>query len=78
MRLSRGQVQNVRFSDFVRLIEAFGFHYSHTTGSHQQFAREGVKQIVNIQDERGEVKPYQAREFLGLIERYNLALEDDE
>ena len=30
-----------------------------------------------MQSVRGEAKPYQIRQFLRLVERYNLKLEDD-
>jgi hypothetical protein len=32
---------------------------------------------VNLQDVRGRAKPYQIRQFLRLVERYNLKTEDD-
>jgi len=32
--------------------------------------------MVNLQDVYGEAKPYQLRQFLRLIERYDLKLED--
>jgi len=32
--------------------------------------------LVNLQDVGGEAKPYQIRQVLRLIERYNLQLED--
>jgi hypothetical protein len=32
--------------------------------------------VLNIQAHRGEAKPYQIRQFLDLVERYNLQLED--
>ena len=31
---------------------------------------------INLQEVDGEVKPYQIRQFLRLVERYNLRLED--
>ena len=33
--------------------------------------------ILNLQDVRGEAKPYQVRQLLRLIERYNLHLEEN-
>jgi len=33
--------------------------------------------MVNLQDVNGEAKPYQIRQFLRLVERYNLRLEDE-
>ena len=36
-----------------------------------------VSELVNVQNVRGEAKPYQIRQFLRLVERYNLLLKDD-
>jgi hypothetical protein len=44
-------------------------------GSHQAFARAEVAEILNLQPIRGEAKPYQIRQFLRLIAKYNLQLE---
>ncbi len=37
-----------------------------------------IKEIVNLQDSSGEAKPYQIRQFLRLVERYNIKMEDSE
>ncbi|MCL2087868.1 MAG: type II toxin-antitoxin system HicA family toxin [Oscillospiraceae bacterium] len=68
--------KNVNFYDLVAIIEAFGFFQIRTKGSHHIFARDGVYDLVNIQNEKGEVKPYQVTQFLKIIEKFNLELED--
>ena len=55
------------------LARAFGFHLSRVSGSHHIFAQEGVRELVNLQDEGGKAKPYQVRQLLDLVERYNLS-----
>lgn len=65
---------NVRFSDMVRLVEAFGFHLSRINGSHHIFVHPDVRELVNLQDVKGQAKPYHIRQFLKLVERYDLAL----
>ena len=35
-----------------------------------------IPELVNLQDVGGQAKPYQIRQVLRLIERYNLKLED--
>ena len=75
-RVSRGDVQNVAFKDFCRLIEQFGFSRVRTGGSHRIYAHPAIQELVNLQDVGGEAKPYQIRQALRLIERYNLPLED--
>ncbi len=60
-----------------RLVEAFGFRRKRVSGSHHIFAHDGIPGPVNLQEVRGEAKPYQIRQFLRLVERYNLKLEDE-
>jgi len=69
--------QNVRFSEMVTLVEAFGFHLSRVKGSHHIFVHPQVQELVNLQDVDGKAKPYQIRQFLRLVERYNLTMEDE-
>lgn len=66
--------KNIRFSDMVSLIEAFGFHLSRVSGSHHIFVHPQVPELVNLQEVGGKAKPYQIRQFLRLVERYNLEL----
>lgn len=68
--------RNVRFGDFVVLVEAFGFHLDRVKGSHHIFIHPELKELVNLQDVKGQAKPYQVRQFLKLVEKYNLELED--
>ena len=68
--------KNVRYSDFVALIEAFGFRRIRIKGSHHVYERSDVFDMVNIQSDNGQAKPYQIRQFLSLVEQYNLRMED--
>jgi len=74
-RLAEGTLQNVSFYDMVNLVEGFGFTRIRTSGSHNIFSHANVRELVNLQNVGGQAKPYQIRQFLRLIERYNLALE---
>ena len=76
-RLVDGSVNNVSFTDMVNLVEGFGFRLRRTSGSHHIFAREGVPELINLQDARGQAKPYQIRQFLRLVERHNLSLKEE-
>ena len=69
--------KNVRFTDMVGLVEAFGFRMSRTSGSHHIFVHSGISELVNLQNVNGQVKPYQIRQFLKLVEKYDLRLEDE-
>ena len=69
--------KNIRFADAVLLIEAFGFTLSRVNGSHHIFQHPDVREAVNLQDVNGQAKPYQIRQFLKIVERYDLRLEDE-
>lgn len=69
--------KNVQFNDFVTLIEAFGFRVSRVSGSHHIFEHPDISELINIQNRKGEAKSYQVRQFLLLIEQYNLTLEKE-
>ncbi len=75
-RLSQGALHNVAFGDMVDLVEGFGFRLVRTDGSHHIFLRRDIPEAVNLQPLRGEAKSYQIRQFLHLVERYDLQLED--
>jgi predicted RNA binding protein YcfA (HicA-like mRNA interferase family) len=68
--------RNVRFKDFVVLVEAFGFELSRVRGSHHIFEHPSVPEILNLQNSNGQVKPYQLRQFLQIVEQYSLELEN--
>ncbi len=68
--------QNVKFADFVKLIKSFGFKLDRVNGSHHIFVHSDIEEIINIQNVKGEAKPYQIRQFLKIIERNNLKIED--
>ena len=61
----------------VKLAESFGFRLSRKSGSHQIYIHPKVSELLNLQDARGKAKPYQIRQFLRLVEKYNLELGDD-
>jgi len=60
----------------VVLVEGFGFMLSRTSGSHHIFTCRGIPELINLQNVKGKAKPYQIRQFLKLVERYDLLLKD--
>ncbi len=76
-RLSEGRLKNVAFGDMINMVEGFGFQLVRIGGSHHIFTNPGIPELVNLQEVKGEAKPYQIRQFLRLVERYNLKLEDE-
>lgn len=69
--------KNFRFAEMVALIEGFGFRLSRASGSHHIFTHPAVAELVNLQEVSGQAKPYQISQFLRLVERYNLELEEE-
>lgn len=73
-RIRQGHFQNIDFNDFRRLIEAFGFEYDHQRGDHIYYRHPKVREILNIQDRRGQAKNYQVRELRDRVQEYDLEL----
>jgi hypothetical protein len=76
-RLSQGALNNVRFEDLVDLAGGFGFRLSRVKGGHHIFTHSAIPGLINLQEVDGQAKPYQIRQLLRLIERYNLQLEKE-
>ena len=65
---------NVRFSDAITLAQALGFRLARTEGSHHILIHPAVPEPLNLQNVRGQAKPYQVKQLVQLVERYNLLL----
>ena len=59
----------------VTIVKAFGFQLSRVNGSHHIFENITIAEQLNLQNKRGKDKPYQIKQFLQLLEQYNLTLE---
>jgi len=70
--------KSIRFTEAVACAEAFGFRLSRVNGSHHIFVHPDVPELVNLQNVGGQAKPYQIKQLLAIIERYNLRMEDGE
>lgn len=66
----------ISFAELERLLHAFGFTLDRTNGSHRIFRRAGIDPRVNIQPKGKHAKPYQVRQFLDIIEKYGLTMEE--
>ncbi len=70
--------KNVEFTDLQKVIESFGFKLSRISGSHHIYIHPEVSELINLQNVNGQAKPYQIKQFLDIIERYNLQMEKEE
>lgn len=77
LRKALASPRNFRFSEMIALVEGFGFRLSRTGGSHHIYVHPEVAELVNLQEVRGKAKPYQIDQFLRLVEKYDLGLEED-
>ncbi|MGA3154294.1 MAG: type II toxin-antitoxin system HicA family toxin [Streptosporangiaceae bacterium] len=76
-RILAGNVGNVDFTDLITLLEALGFREVGGRGSHRVFARPGIEEFINLQEEKGQAKRYQVRQVATLARRYHLRVEEN-
>jgi len=76
-KLASGTLTNVAFRDMVNLVEGFGFVLQRTRGSHHIYSHPEIPELVNLQEVQGQAKPYQIRQLLRLVERYNMQLKEE-
>jgi predicted RNA binding protein YcfA (HicA-like mRNA interferase family) len=67
---------SMRFRDFQRVLEAFGFTHEGTRGSHHKFDHPAVPRPLSIQPRGNMAKPYQIDQFLDMIEEFGLKIDD--
>lgn len=69
--------KNVRFERLCRAAELFGFRFRGGKGSHRIYVRDGIRELLNFQNVGGRAKPYQVRQLIKIIDKYNLLEEED-
>ncbi|MFZ3169138.1 MAG: type II toxin-antitoxin system HicA family toxin [Candidatus Methanoperedens sp.] len=73
----KSNLKNIRFNRLCNAAELFGFRFRGGKGSHVIYRREGVKEMLNFQNDDGWAKPYQVRQLLKIIDKYNLLNEEN-
>lgn len=67
-KLLKGQsYQNFRFEDLVYLLNSLGFEQARTQGSHPIFTHPKSPKLVNVQNIKGNAKPYPLRQIRAMI-----------
>lgn len=69
--------KNVRFDKICKVAEMFGFKFRGGKGSHKIYVKDGVREMLNFQNIKGKVKPYQVKQLLKVIEKYKLMEKKD-
>ncbi len=65
---------NIPFGDLCGLLRRLGFA-ERTRGSHHVFFKEGVYELIVLQREGGQAKPYQVRQVRRIILTYRLEID---
>jgi hypothetical protein len=68
-------MRNVGFTEFCRLVEAFGFKLRRVSGSHHIYRHPDVPRSLSPQPHQREAKPYQISQFLDMVEEHGLKME---
>ncbi|CAD6490283.1 MAG: hypothetical protein EMLJLAPB_00062 [Candidatus Argoarchaeum ethanivorans] len=69
--------KKIRFKRLCTVAEVFGFRFKGGRGSHRIYVRDGIDEMLNFQNVSGKVKPYQVKQLIKIIEKYNLLKEDE-
>ena len=69
--------RNFRFSESQAALEAFGFRLSRVNGSHHIYTHPDIPELKNLQNVGSKAKSYQIKQFVEMVERYNLELENE-
>ena len=67
---------SIRFSDFQRVLRAFGFTLDRINGSHHQYKHPKVSRPLSVQPKGNMAKPYQIDQFFDMVEEFGLTTED--
>ena len=67
----RNNPKDVSFDDACKIAERLGFTgKSKSGGSHFAYSRPGEATGLNFQDRGGKIPPYQARQLIDMINKY--------
>ena len=63
----------VRFEDACKTAEFIGFARKGGAGSHCTYAKPGEPVMLNFQNRSGKIPPYQARQLIVMLDKYEVA-----
>ncbi|MFM7852851.1 MAG: type II toxin-antitoxin system HicA family toxin [Flammeovirgaceae bacterium] len=69
--LSGNSDANFQFDELLSLLSKLGFQ-KRVKGSHHIFYKDGVEEIINIQEKSGKAKPYQVKQVRNIVIKYKL------
>lgn len=68
---------SVRYHEFKTLLEHFGFGLVSMNRLHQVFAHPQLKELLSLQNVNGQIKPFQVKQAIALIYKYQLKADDE-
>lgn len=66
----RANPKGVRFADACKAAATVGFVRAGGKGSHTVYAKTGEPTILNFQNRNGYIPPYQARQLIDMLDKY--------
>ena len=63
--------EDISFSELCNVLKYLGFE-ERIKGSHHIFFKEGIEEILNIQQKKSKAKPYQVKQIRNIILKYRL------
>jgi predicted RNA binding protein YcfA (HicA-like mRNA interferase family) len=69
--ISGSQDKKIKFSDLQKLLDNLGFH-CRIKGDHFIYWKNGVSEIINLQPDGNNAKPYQVKQVRNIILKYGL------
>lgn len=65
------QDRNIKFNDIRHLLNFLGFR-ERIRGDHYIYTKEGIDEILNLQPDGSNTKPYQVKQVRNIILKYGL------
>lgn len=73
LQKARNSPKSLKYKDLCKLAEYFGYEFRNQEGSHETYKHPKTKSMMNFQPTKnGEAKPFQVKQLLAEIERFNL------
>ena len=74
-RIVSGQSDaNIPFEQTVNMLKRLGFDLR-ISGDHHVFTRDGIRELIDLQNVGGECKPYQVKQMRAVLKKYNMRKE---
>lgn len=70
----RANPKAVRFEDACKATELVGFAFHGGEGSHRVYKRDDEPVILNFQNRKGLIAEYQAKQLIGMLDKYGSEL----